>query len=613
MSVVAFDTETWNFRAGLKAPPVVCVSWAPSGLTHWSDAEPLVRGWLTSPNLLIGHNVAYDAAALCAAFPQHTGLWFDKYDRQEVGCTLLLAQLHDIANGCFRGYYDTAGVWHEYGYGLQDLVQRFFGRRLDKHTWRQGYRDLHDKPLEAWPYGAKAYAIQDAVEARNIYEHLGECPDWRRQTKYAFALQLASVWGLRTSHDRVDKLIQETIAARSKIEPLLRDQRLIRSSGSKNVKAIRLRVQEAGGTKKTATGRLSIDAKTCNELDDPVLRQYATWSKLGSIINKDAPLLRSGVTYPIHTSFGLAASGRVTSSKPNCQNFGRKGDIRSCFVPRPGYLFSVVDYPQLELRTVAQVLLDIVGWSKLAEALNAGIDPHLKVAALLANVSYETALTRYEVDEPEIVELRQLAKVANFGYPGGMSPKTLVAFAIGYGVTITLEQATRVRDVWLETYPEFREYFWHVNSLWNGKKRKYDVVVDGATERRSIKLYDVTQLYSLRVRRDITYTEACNTYFQGLGADCAKHATWLVQRACYARPYSPLYGSRIVMTVHDELVLEVPEVHAVLAANEQSRLMTLGANKLLTKVPVQTTPILMRAYGKYSKPKLDEKGCLVPW
>jgi DNA polymerase I-like protein with 3'-5' exonuclease and polymerase domains len=123
----------------------------------------------------------------------------------------------------------------------------------------------------------------------------------------------------------------------------------------------------------------------------------------------------------------------------------------------------------------------------------------------------------------------------------------------------------------------------------------------------------VNQLFSNRIRSGCHYTAAANSFFQGLGADAAKRAHYLVIRACYAEPSSVLYGSRAVNFVHDESILEVDDNElAHDKAVELGRVMLSGANEFLPNVPARVEPLLARCWSKKSKPVFKE-GRLVPW
>ena len=104
------------------------------------------------------------------------------------------------------------------------------------------------------------------------------------------------------------------------------------------------------------------------------------------------------------------ATGRTSSVKPNLQNPPRKGGIRECFVARHGYYFAFCDYSFIELCTLAQSCLEYFGWSHMADAINAGLDPHLDMAASMLGIDYDEAKRRKKADDPQIAEYRQLSK-----------------------------------------------------------------------------------------------------------------------------------------------------------------------------------------------------------
>ena len=114
MKVVAFDSETALFRPGAMAPEAVCLTWQTPGqepqIIHADDPEvlPLVRSWLTSDTLLVGHHVAYDFAVVCAKWPEIVPLVFRAYDADRITDTKLRQQLLDIAAGEFRGTCESS-------------------------------------------------------------------------------------------------------------------------------------------------------------------------------------------------------------------------------------------------------------------------------------------------------------------------------------------------------------------------------------------------------------------------------------------------------------------------------------------------------------------------
>ena len=119
------------------------------------------------------------------------------------------------------------------------------------------------------------------------------------------------------------------------------------------------------------------------------------------------------------------------------------------------------------------------------------------------------------------------------------------------------------------------------------------------------------------MRGKCRYTQACNSLFQGLGADATKAAGFLVSYACYVDQDSPLFGCRLVNFVHDEFIVEVPEERGHECAMELARLMVEGAKPWLPDVPPKVSePMLMRYWSKKAKQVWKDGikgGRLVPW
>lgn len=145
----------------------------------------------------------------------------------------------------------------------------------------------------------------------------------------------------------------------------------------------------------------------------------------------------------------------------------------------------------------------------------------------------------------------------------------------------------------MQAYPEMYDFFDYIGKLGGGV---------------------VKQLFSDRLRGGCSFCQACNTIFQGLGADASQNAGWLIAKACYTSVDSPLNKSRPVLYVHDEFVLETPEgPGAHDAAMELERLMVEGAKKFLPDMEVSAPPVLMSCYSKEAKAVYDKDNRLIPW
>lgn len=348
---------------------------------------------------------------------------------------------------------------------------------------------------------------------------------------------------------------------------------------------------------------VSLDADACSGSGDPILEVYSSYTSLAKTVSNDLPMLRAGVRMPVHTRFDeLIKTGRTSSSKPNVQNVRRLPGIRECFAPRPGHVFIDTDFAMLELHTLAQVCFWKLGFSTLGEALKAGKDPHLMIAARIENVDYDTAKARKEAGDGVIDNSRTAGKGLNFGAAGGLSAATFVVYAwTNYRVRLTLERSKELLALYHETWVEIPTYFKWVKS--NKDPYSVKIVVDKKTGLpRETCWYNIEQPWSGRLRAHAAYCEACNSPFQGLGADVAKLALWLVWKATMGLSElgeaDPLFGCHMVNFVHDSIMTEVEEARAHAAAMRQKQLMEVAGRLVLPDVPVKSDALVTRQWSK---------------
>jgi len=614
--VVALDTETGTFAPARMAPPLVCVSEAgPDTRPLWHMRDPDLLPHLEAlfeeaaggTATIVGHNMAYDVGVFLAHSPRLTEVVFAAYAAGGISDTQVRQKLLDIARGCYRGHTDPhTGKTTAFRYNLDALVDRHLGRKLDKEgPWRTRYYDLIDVPLEEWPQRAVDYAVEDAAGTLDVWRvqreiadrDPGVLEDEPRQVRAALALNLCSTWGIKTDRAMVEKLKRGAEAEIEEVRELLVKEGLLRKNGCRIMKAAQermLAVKPDG--KKTDTGRPCCDEEACEDSGDPGLIALSRYGKAQNLIAKDVKALAQGVRLPIHTRFdSLMETGRTSSGGVyNLQNPRRKEGVRECFVPREGRVFVACDYDKAELHTLSQVCIWTVGKSRLADRLNAGFDPHLDLGAQLLGITYEEAQARKKV--PEVKSARQQSKAANFGLPGGMGPQGFQAYSKAqYGMEFTLEFCKKLRENWLQNWSEMQEYFDWVRNLC-GESGYANIVHFGSNRRRGA----------------IPYTVACNSFFQGLAADGAKAALWEVCRRQYADPGSPLWGSRQVNFVHDEIIIEVEEDRAHDAAMELQRVMVEAYSRWVPDVPVRASPAIMRRWSKAAEP-IYKNGKLIPW
>lgn len=605
---IAIDTETHLIKPGMLAPKLVCVSWAAQAGEVLLDAKEgirFVRKLLEGHDLIIGHNIAYDFGVLAAEDPGLLPLIFKAYADGRIADTKVRQMLIDIAQGTLKYRPNPDGEGDvPAGNSLADCVKLWLGRELPKNgTWRLSYAKLDGVPIIDWPEEAVRYATDDAKATLAVYEaqaaKFGEITNEADQVRAAWALHLMSVWGVRTDAAAVAQLEKELTAEQAAVRASLAPSGIFRKNGTKDLKVIRERVKTAlADPPLTETGEVSTAAETLESTGDPHLRELSLSLKGAKVLSTYMAPLKRASEAPLCANYNvLLETGRTSCSKPNMQNPPRAGMVRTCFVPRAGHLFCAVDYDTLELRALAQVCLSTpeVGYSRMAEAVRAGEDLHLNLAAELLGLDKATAIERYKAGDKEVEEARQLAKAANFGFPGGLGPATFIEYARGnYRLNIDLATAQRLRENWFRAWPEMQNYFQYIAGIVGS-------LGEGV----------VQQLRSGRVRGGVTFTKCANGFFQGLAADGAKQALWDVAREAYLDTSSPLYGTRPVIFMHDEIVAEVPEEGASEAAGRLAEVMRLAMSKWIPDVPITCSPVLMRRWFKGAKPvRVDGK--LVP-
>ena len=294
----------------------------------------------------------------------------------------------------------------------------------------------------------------------------------------------------------------------------------------------------AKGLKKTKSG-FSTDADTLEKLA-PVhpmprkLIEYRTISKLKSTYaDALSEVIRSG-TGRIHTTWhqALVATGRVSSSDPNLQNIptrsaeGRR--IRRAFVPKPGCIFVSADYSQIDLR----VLAHLSGDKTLVDAFNTGEDIHVRTATEVLGVTPDKVNA----------EARRLAKVINFGIIYGMGPQRL-AGELG----IALSEASDYIKRYFERLPGVRA--WLDETVRNARTTGYVTTMYG--RRRYLPELNA-QPGGARAQAERI---AINTPIQGTAADLIKLAMIRLDGVLRERGL----GTRMILQVHDELLLEAPK------------------------------------------------------
>lgn len=290
-----------------------------------------------------------------------------------------------------------------------------------------------------------------------------------------------------------------------------------------------------------------------------------------------------------------------------------------------------IDYASLEFVSLAQTTYSLFGYSVLRDRINAGIDPHAYLGAQLARALdssfaddcdkaqaglgygpmeiYEYFVSHKNHRDPGksaiFEKYRKLAKPVGFGYPGGLGPRTFIGFAkAGYKIDVDFDTAVELKRLFLETYPEIREYFNYITTEcrdenFSGEQQKYCYTTP-------LGMY----------RANATYCAATNGRgLQSPAAEGAKLAVFEIMRECWDETRgSILFGQKPLAFIHDEILFELAWDRLTHErAFEASRVMVSAMERIMPDVRVSAEPTLMVRWNKRAQTVYDRHKRLSVW
>ena len=344
-------------------------------------------------------------------------------------------------------------------------------------------------------------------------------------------------------------------------------------ASTKDLRAIFFDEMELPVVKKTPGGQPSTDESVLQELANQyelpkILLEHRTLAKLKSTYTDSLPQQISAKTGRVHTSFhqAVTSTGRLSSADPNLQNIPIKTDegrlIRTAFVAPKGYQLLAVDYSQIELRIMAHLSED----NGLISAFENGEDIHSVTAAEVFA----------EPGEEVTPEQRRGAKAINFGLIYGMS-----AFGLSKALNISRPVAADYIDSYFHKYPGVKLYMERTKEL--------------AKEKGFVETFFGRRLYLPGIHsgrsRMAAERAAINAPMQGTAADIMKIAMidihkWLA---------SSKFDARMIMQVHDEVILEVKDQDTAEVEKKVSEIMQ-DAAKL--RVPLEVESGIAKNWGE---------------
>lgn len=690
---IAMDTETT--LAKQHEVPRLALASVSDGLQHYllkpDQLAELLLQHLPQGCHLIFHHVAFDFAVIdrhlaeTNAGAARSWMWA-AVDQHRMHDTMLMAALITLAQ------QDDDRML-----SLADAVGRWCGYELVKDGYRLRFAETIGKDWKSIEPGFLRYAAADAIATFQLFTKLTHeanhiCRQFNLPRQFGFlteavqvkaAISLACIRrnGLHIDLPRAAELrqsiegeIQEAIATMGSIDADLwhrhkktGERKTHSETGLPKLNQTRLLEHFANiaaehelSIPTTATGKLTTSVNLCwcqyrelHPLVDAYCR-YTEQTKLRTFFD--------GLQQPhIHPSYRtMVRSGRTSCSGPNIQQLPSSSPVREAIAARPGHLLFTIDYNSLELRTLATVCHQQIGFSRLRDVLIDGIDPHSYAASMFAGVTLE------EFSQlPNKKQLRQRAKVFNFGLPAGFGAAALVDHAkFSYGVELTQADAERFIELLMcKVYPELGLYLAEDTATIIAKTLQTDVVRVRATWPHSFHIgmlrkilagkpnkADGTpyqqhtidrvwlQLTGLcnnshlmthieqrntetdsplrkllnssistttgRMRGGVPFTAGKNAPFQGLAADGCKQAMWNLTKA----------GYRLVAFIHDEFIIELSKLDYIdRAAQDIERICSESMQPFVPGIPVPCEYALAERWHKGAEAVFDETGKLQIW
>ena len=577
----AFDTETTSLNAmrarivgvsfavkpgeGAYVPLAHDYLDAPLQLNREEVLEAL-RPLLEDPNQeKVGQNLKYDCTVLSNHGITLAGMRFD---------TMLESYV-----------LDSTGSRHD----MDTLALKYLGHKTISFEAvagkGKGQLSFNEVPLEeAGPYAAEDAEVTLRLH-RVLFERL-QNEQARREVFERIEMPLVPVLskiertGVRVDCDMLAAQSAQLAKRTAELEAMAYEEAgaPFNIASPKQIQEILFERLELPVLAKTPKGQPSTAESVLAELAEQhelprLILEHRGLSKLRSTYTEKLPALVNPDTGRVHTSYHQAAvaTGRLSSSDPNLQNIpvrtaeGRR--IREAFVPAPGMRLIAADYSQIELRIMAHLSAD----EGLLDAFEKGEDVHRATAAEVFGTPVEDVSS----------DQRRSAKAINFGLIYGMS-----AFGLARQLGIERRQAQEYIDLYFERYPGVRAFMDAIRA--KVREERFVETVFG----RRLFLADISS--SNHARRQAAERAAINAPMQGTAADLIKLAMlsvdeWLRENGC---------GARIIMQVHDELVLEAPESDTESVAETVAELMASVADLAVPlKVDVGIGPNWAQAHS----------------
>lgn len=571
-------TELQNLLNDINAKKLVCIDFETTGLDTLTDeiigisfaikskeafyldlsgrtnidkeaCKKLVFDTLAKEDIkIIGHNLKYEYKMMRAIDKKMGNMYFD---------TMVAAYLINPSRG---------------RYNMDDLALSYLSYNTIK------YSDITDNAkktlLDVELKDVVEYACEDADITFRFYEYFAPLLNTYNLEDLFFNVEMPLISvladmefdGVYISTEKMKSLSEEYASLLEKTKAKIYEKagEEFNLQSPKQLEYILFEKLKINSTKKTKTGAYSTDEEVLRELAQrekiaEYMLTYRKYSKLKNTYLDVFPTLVHKKTNRIHASFNqtVTATGRLSSSEPNLQNIPARGDegkdIRNTFIAEKGNVLIAADYSQIELRLLAHFSNDPV----LVEAFKNNDDIHRKTAMKIYSVSKEHVTP----------SMRNTAKIINFSIIYGKT-----AFGLSKELNISRKEADDFIKGYFSTYSQVKPFC---------EKVIEDVKAKGYVRTMLGRIRDLSKTInsSNAVVRNEAERMALNTLIQGSAADMIKVAMIAIHKEFK----NHFKTAKIVMQVHDELVVEVSEKESDKAMTIMKEIME---HSVKTNVPI---------------------------
>lgn len=464
----------------------------------------------------------------------------------------------DIKFLMVQGYEIKAGIYDtmlaetcilqgesRYKTSLKVLVSKYLGIELDKEQQQSNWSKitLNRSQLK--------YAVNDVIFLHQLMKEQSEIAK-QRELQDVISLENNTV--LATARMELAGVMFDIKGARALNNELVRQEMLLakkfeNENVNPNSAAQLLTFLHNHGVYVENTKKDTL-VKYANEPDVQMILRYKNLAKKQQSISTLVSAVDGG-SKRITSCFSQndTSTGRYTCSKPNLQGIPHDIEIRKLIVAPEGKNLVIGDYSQMELRILAEVANDI----SMIRAYQEGLDLHTKTASIVNGKPYVQVTA----------EERKRAKAMNFGLIYGMKTNSFITYAkVNYDVEIAPMEASDIVGKFFEEYQSVDSRIYEMTY----KSEDYEKSLSGRT-----RIWSVFP----------TMNERCNYTIQATGADILKTALAEVEKKLLRNN-----EAKLILTVHDEIVLEVDEANAEAVSIKLKEIMEKAGEKYIKKVPI---------------------------